>query len=84
MASLARIERALTSSGLNPNWGLVIVVVARSAFVVSALRTVDHLSPLKTVVRCVYGGALCCRKCATRIRMAATAHARWVLLRRFQ
>ena len=72
---LDRIERALTLSGANPTWGPMIVVAARSAAVISELRTVDHLYPLKTAARCVSGGALCCRKCATRRQMAATAHA---------
>ena len=56
MAPLARIKRALTSSGVNPTWGPMIVVVARSAAVISSLRNVDHLSPLKTAERCVSGG----------------------------
>ena len=76
MAPPARIERELTSSGVNPTWGLMIVVAARRAAVISALRTVDHLTPLKTAAICVSGMAPCCRKCATRRRMAATAHAR--------
>ena len=76
MAPPARIECALTSSGVNPTWGSMIVVAARSAAVVLALRNVDHLTLLKTAARCVSGVALCCRKCATRRRMAATAHAR--------
>ena len=76
MAPPARINRALTSSGVNPTLGPMIVVAAWSAEVVSVLRIVDHLFPLKTAARCVFGGALCCHKCATRRRMAATAHAR--------
>ena len=60
---------------MNPTWGLRIVVAARSAAVISALRIVDHLFPLKTATRCVFGGALCCCKTATQRRMAATAHA---------
>ena len=75
MAPPARIEHALTSSGVNPTWGPIIVVAERSDAVISELRTVDHLSPLKTVARCVSGVAPCCRKCATRRRVAATAHA---------
>ena len=82
MAPPARIERALTSSGVNPTWGPMIVVAAQSAAVISALRTVDHLTPLKTAARCVSRVAPCGRKCATRRRMAATAHARGVLWRR--
>ena len=70
------IERVLMSSGVNPTWGPIIVVAARSAAVISALRTVGHLTPLKTAARCVSGVAPCCRKCTTRRRMAATAHAR--------
>ena len=66
MGPLARIDRALTSSGVNPTWGPMIVVAAWSAAVISTLRIVDHLFPLKTTVRCVFGGARCCRKCATR------------------
>ena len=76
MAPPACIERALTSSGMNPTSGLMIVVSDRSAAVISALRIVDHLFPLKTAVRCVFGGALCCHKCATRRQMAATSHER--------
>ena len=72
----AHIERALKYSGVNPTWGPMIVVTEIRAAVISALRIVDHLFSLKTAVRCVFGGALCCRKCATRCRMAATAHAR--------
>ena len=76
MALPARIERALTSSGVNPTRGLMIVVPAQSAAVISALRTVDHLTTLKTAERCVSRVAPCCRKCATRCRMSATAHTR--------
>ena len=72
----AHNEHALTSSGVNPTWGLMIVVAARSAAVISALRIVDHLFPLKTALICMFGGALCFRKCATRCQIAATAHAR--------
>ena len=75
MAPPARIEHALTSSGVTPTWGPIIVVAAQSAAVISALRTVDRLSPLNTATRCMSGGVLCCRKCATRCRMADTAHA---------
>ena len=76
MAPLARIERALTCSGVNSTWGPMIVVAARSAVVILALRTVDHLTPLETAARCVSGVVLCCHKCSTRRRMDATAHAR--------
>ena len=76
MALPACIERALTSSGVNPICGMTIVVAAWSPVAISALRIVDHLSPLKTAAICVSGVALCCRKCAPRRRMAATAHAR--------
>ena len=58
MAPLACIERALTSSGVNPTWGPMVLVAARSAAVISALRTVEHLFPLKTAARCVYGGGV--------------------------
>ena len=64
MALPARTKRAMTSSGLNPTWGLMIVVAAQSAAVISALRTVDFLSPFKAVARCVSRGALCYYKCA--------------------
>ena len=70
------IECELTSSGVNPNWGPMIVVAARSAAVISALRIVDYLFPLKTAARCVFGRATCCCKCATQRRMFATAHER--------
>ena len=76
MAPPARIERALTSYGVNPTWVPMIVVAAQSAAVISSLRTVDHLTPSKTAAICVSGVALCCHKCATRRRMTAIAHAR--------
>ena len=76
MAPLAHIDCALTSSGMNPTWGPTRVVAARNAAVISVLRTVDHVVPLKTAARCVYGVAPCCRRCATRRRITATAHAR--------
>ena len=76
MAPPARIDRALTSSGMNPTWVPMVVVAARSAVVILALRTVDQVAPLKTAVRCVSGVAPCCCRCATRRLMAATAHVR--------
>ena len=76
MAPPARIDRALTSSGVNPTWGPMRVVATRSTVVILALWTVDQAVPLKTVARCMSGVALCCRRCATGRRMAATAHAR--------
>ena len=76
MAPPARIERVLTFSGVSFTWGSMILVAARSAVVISALRIVDHLFPLKTFARCMFGEALCCCKCATRRQMADTAHAR--------
>ena len=76
MAPPACIDRALTSSRVNPTWGPMVVVAARSAVVISALRTVDQVAPLKTAARCGSGVALCCCRCATRRLMAATAHAR--------
>ena len=75
MAPPARIDRALMSSGVNPTWGHMRVVAARNAAVISALRTVDHVVPLKTAARCVSGVAPCCCRCATQHRMAAIAHA---------
>ena len=75
MAPSARIDHALTSSGVNPTWGTMRVVAARSAVMISALRTVDQAAPLKTAERCVSGVAPCCCRCATRRLMAATAHA---------
>ena len=75
IAPPARIERAMTSSGVNPIWSPMIVVAARSAAVISALLTVDHLSPLKNAARCVSGGAPLYRKCSIWSRMAATTHA---------
>ena len=74
MAPPARIEHVLTSSGVNPTWSPMIVVAAHSSAVILALYIVDHLTPLKTVERSVSGVAPCCFKCATRRRMAATAH----------
>ena len=75
MALLARIDCALTSSGVNPTWDPMRVVATRSAVVISALRTVDQAVTLKTLARCMSGVAPCCRRCATRRHMAATAHA---------
>ena len=76
MAPPACIDRALTSSAVNPTWGPMRVVAVRSAAVISALRTVDQSVALKTAARCVSGVATCCRRCATRRRIAATAHVR--------
>ena len=42
MAPPARIDRALTSSGVNITWGPMRVVAARSAVVILELRTVDQ------------------------------------------
>ena len=75
MALLAHIERALTSSGVNPTLGPMIVVAARSAAVISELRTMDHLTLLKTAAKYVSRVGLCCRKFATRRCIDATAHA---------
>ena len=73
----ARTESAMMLSGVNPTWGLMIVVAAQSDEVISALHTVDHLFPLKTAARCVSGGGeLCCHKCVTQCQMAATAYSR--------
>ena len=52
----------------------MIVVASRSAAVIMALHTVEHLTLLKTAVKCVYGVAQCCCNFATRRRMNATAH----------
>ena len=75
MVPPARIERVLTSYGVNPTWGPMILFAARSAEVISALRNVDNLFPLKTAARCMSEGAPCCCKCTTRRWMATTAHA---------
>ena len=72
----ARIYCALTSSSVNPTWNPMRIVAARSAAVISALQSVDHVVPLKMAARCVSGVASCCRRCAKRRQMAATAHAR--------
>ena len=66
MAPPVRIDRALTSSGVNPTWGPMRLVAARCAVVILVLRTVDQAAPLKTEARCVSGVAPCCRRCATR------------------
>ena len=76
MALPARIDRALTSSGVNPTWGPMRVVAACSAAVISELWTVDHVVPLKTAASCLSGVAPCCHRCATRRQMSTTAHAR--------
>ena len=75
MAPPAHIKRALTSTGVNPTWGLMILGAAQSADVVSALHTVEHCFPLKTAANCVLQGAPCCCKCATWRLIAATEHA---------
>ena len=75
MALPARIDRALTSSGVNPTWGPMRVVAARSDVVILALRTLDQAVWLKMAARCVSGVAPCCCRCATRRRMDATVHA---------
>ena len=46
MAPPARIDRALTSSGVNPTWGPLVAVAVRSALVILALRTVDQVAQL--------------------------------------
>ena len=46
MAPPARIDRALTSSGVNPTWGPMVAVAVRSAVVISALQTVDQVALL--------------------------------------
>ena len=76
MAPPARIDSALTSSGVNPTWGPMRVLAARSAVEISALRNVDHVVLLKTAARCVSVLAPFCRRCDTQRRMAATAHVR--------
>ena len=75
MAPPARIDLALTSSGVNPTWGPMRVVAARSDVVILALRTLDQAVWLKMAARFVSGVDPCCRRCATRRRMDATAHA---------
>ena len=75
MALPARIERALILSCMNTTWGRMIVAAAQSAVVISALRTVNTLSLLKTAARYVSGVLPCCRKCATWRCMDTTAHA---------
>ena len=57
MAPLARIDRALTSSGVDFTLGLMMVVAAHDAAVISALRTVEHVLLLKTM-QGVRGGAV--------------------------
>ena len=76
MAPPDRVDCALKSSGVNPTWGPMRVVAARSAVVIFELRTVDHVVPLKTAARCVSGVAPWRRRCYTRRQMADTAHAR--------
>ena len=61
MAAPAHIERALTLSCVNPTWGPMIAVAARSSEVISNLRTVGHLFPLNMAARCVSGGAPRCK-----------------------
>ena len=46
MAPPARIDPALTSSGVNPTWGPMVAVAVRSAVVISELRTVNQVAPL--------------------------------------
>ena len=51
MAPPSRIERALTLSGVNNTWSLMIVVAAQITEVILELHTVDQLLPLKTAAR---------------------------------
>ena len=74
MVLTSRIKQVLKSSVVNPTWGLMILVAAWSADVISALRTVDHHFSLNMLARCVLMGAPCCHRCATQHRMDATAH----------
>ena len=55
MTPSARIKCALTLSGVNPNWDPMMLVLSRSAEVISALHTVNNLLSLKTAARCVSG-----------------------------
>ena len=47
MAPLARIEHVITFSSMNPTWGLIIEVAARSVEVILALCNVDYLFLLR-------------------------------------
>ena len=76
MAPPARIEHELMSSGVKLTWGPIILLVARSADVISAISTLYHSFTLKMASNCVLLGAPFCCKCDTRRLMAATAHAR--------
>ena len=78
MAPPAHIKCVMTSSGVKPIWGLIILVEDQSAGVIYALSTVDHIFPLNMATRCVLLEVPCCCKCATRRLTDATAHAgRW-------
>ena len=76
MALPALTKIALMYLGVNPTWGLMILVAARNADVILSLRTVDYRFQLKMTAICVLFEALCYCGCATRRRMAATAHTR--------
>ena len=56
MVPPACIKNALMLSCVNPTWGPMIVVTARSAEVISVLLTVDHIFLLKMDAICVFGG----------------------------
>ena len=69
------INQSLTSPGVNPTWGMIMLIVAQSYDMIYALQTVDSCLPLKTEAMCVLLWASSCRRCTIRRPMTATAHA---------
>ena len=68
----------LTYSDVKPTGGKTILVAVHSSGVFSALQTVYICFPLKTAASYVMLEASCFCRCATRGKMAATAHKfRW-------
>ena len=74
MAPPARMERALTSSGVKPTCGPVMATAAWNYLVMSVLRTDVHLILWNTLAK---GGCLVapwCRRYSTQRLVVATAH----------
>ena len=75
MAPPACIECALTSFGMNPTCGPVMVTAARRALVVSVLQIEVNFPLSHTPVKGVLPMAPWCQRYSTRRLMAATARA---------
>ena len=70
-----RMERALTSLGVNPTCGPVILTAARSDFLILVLQTNVHLFLWKILAKYVLLVVQCHRRYAKRHKMDTTAHA---------